>query len=576
MAATNTFRTRLQLKYDTYTNWTTLNPQLLAGEVAIATIATGNTQEVNSVAAPQVLIKVGDGTNHYNALPFVSAKAADVYGWAKKEHLEFSDLSEAFKNDLNEHIGIQIQDTDTQYTIVKVSDYQYELQSKTKDGVFTSTGVYIDIPDDRYDDTAVQDELDRLAGLIGENSVAAQIAAAVNGLATVEAVNTAEQNAKDYAENLNATMDSRVKTLEAIKHDEFAKTADIQDALDKAATAVQPATLNNYYTKEAADAAFMDADETGDAIDAKISALKLSETYEPIGAETRANAYADSLASDYATAAQGAKADSALQKADITTGTTNGTIAVKGTDVKVYGLGDAAYENVATINSAVIGSSTDSAETATIWGAKAAAAKVQENVDTVNDKIGAVPTDKTVVQMIADAQTAATYDDTAVRGLIADNTEAIEGVSVKVTTLIGEDSGKSARTIAAEETAKIVAGADTAYDTLKEIADWISTHGSDAATMNSNITALQNQLKGIDVGEGTVKQYIADALDAYTTTDDFDKLAARVGTNETNIGTLTTTVNSLHKIATSGNITDLEQGETDWVVFNCGSASTVI
>ena len=44
-----------------------------------------------------------------------------------------------------------------------------------------------------------------------------------------------------------------------------------------------------------------------------------------------------------ATAAQGTKADTALQKADITEGGTNGTIAVKGTDVAVHGLKSAAY-----------------------------------------------------------------------------------------------------------------------------------------------------------------------------------------------------------------------------------------
>lgn len=52
-------------------------------------------------------------------------------------------------------------------------------------------------------------------------------------------------------------------------------------------------------------------------------------------------AYTDSSA--YATASQGTKADSALQAADVTTGTANGTIAVKGTNVTVKGLGSAAY-----------------------------------------------------------------------------------------------------------------------------------------------------------------------------------------------------------------------------------------
>ena len=79
-------------------------------------------------------------------------------------------------------------------------------------------------------------------------------------------------------------------------------------------TAVQPAALNDYYTKSQANTAFMDSIETDNAIDAKITALNLAATYEPIGAETRANAYADGLAGNYATAAQGQKADSALQE----------------------------------------------------------------------------------------------------------------------------------------------------------------------------------------------------------------------------------------------------------------------
>lgn len=86
-------------------------------------------------------------------------------------------------------------------------------------------------------------------------------------------------------------------------------------------SAVQPSTLNNYYTKTEADAEFMNEDE----VDAKINGLNLATTYEPIGAESRAKTYADGLASNYATAAQGTKADSALQ--EITT-TKNGGLKV--------------------------------------------------------------------------------------------------------------------------------------------------------------------------------------------------------------------------------------------------------
>lgn len=52
----------------------------------------------------------------------------------------------------------------------------------------------------------------------------------------------------------------------------------------------------------------------------------------------------------------------------------------------------------------------------------------------------------------------------------------IDGKAAQATvnTLVGEDTGKSVRTISSEEVAKIVAGADKSYDTLKEIAEMVS------------------------------------------------------------------------------------------------------
>ena len=65
---------------------------------------------------------------------------------------------------------------------------------------------------------------------------------------------------------------------------------------------------------------------------------------------SEAKSYADSLSSNYATADQGAKADTALQKADITSGSANGTIAVDGTDVPVKGLNSAAYKAAGSVS----------------------------------------------------------------------------------------------------------------------------------------------------------------------------------------------------------------------------------
>lgn len=81
--------TRIQLKYDTYANWSTNNPTLLQGEIAIA-ILTDVTSQTGANAAGTtgqhpVLFKVGPG--EFNTLPWASALAADVYAWAKEASL---------------------------------------------------------------------------------------------------------------------------------------------------------------------------------------------------------------------------------------------------------------------------------------------------------------------------------------------------------------------------------------------------------------------------------------------------------------------------------------------------------
>lgn len=91
--------------------------------------------------------------------------------------------------------------------------------------------------------------------------------------------------------------------------------------------------LTNYATKTEVSTAKSEAINTASG-DATTKANK---------ALSDAKSYADGLAENYATAAQGAKADTALQKASITSGATNGSIAVGGTDVAVKGLGSAAY-----------------------------------------------------------------------------------------------------------------------------------------------------------------------------------------------------------------------------------------
>ena len=86
---------------------------------------------------------------------------------------------------------------------------------------------------------------------------------------------------------------------------------------------------------------------------------------------------------------------------------------------------------------------------------------------------------------------ARTYTDSAITALNLAETYAKKEVETKISTLIGEDTNKSIRSVAAEEVAKIVNSADTRYDTLKEIADWIISDTTGAASMANDITALK-------------------------------------------------------------------------------------
>lgn len=105
---------------------------------------------------------------------------------------------------------------------------------------------------------------------------------------------------------------------------------------------------------------------------------------------------------------------------------------------------------------------------------------------------GQVAEGKTLTQMITDAQTAATYDDTTVKALItAEETRA-----------------KAAEKENADEIARVsgvlVAALDNnseGLDSIKELADWISKHGTNAADMASAISANADAIAAINHDE---------------------------------------------------------------------------
>lgn len=127
--ANKTLNTRIQLKYDTYANWTTNNPVLLSGEIAVVVVPASSGAVPNE---PTILFKVGDGSAKFNALQWVAAPAADVYSWAKASTKPTYTADEI--EGLEEYISGQIQDTDTQYQIIASGTNGIQLQSRPKTG----------------------------------------------------------------------------------------------------------------------------------------------------------------------------------------------------------------------------------------------------------------------------------------------------------------------------------------------------------------------------------------------------------------------------------------------------------
>lgn len=205
-------------------------------------------------------------------------------------------------------------------------------------------------------------------------------------------------------------------------------------------------------------------------------------------------------------------------------GTANGTVKFNGTDVKVHGLGSAAYTDADAYDAkgdadTALASAKAYADgkDAAIAAAKKAGDDAQSSVDALSDKVGAVTDGKTVVEMIADAQTAATYDDTAVKASIKANADAITTLN-GASTVTGSVDQKVASAI--NDFATKVSE-DGTVNTFKELIDYAATHQGEYSTLSGevqkNTTAIAT-LNGKDTVAGSVAKTVKDAVDAAQTT----------------------------------------------------------
>lgn len=222
-------QTRIALKYDSYSNWTSSPGKdliLLKGEIGICEIPPLSTE---ATTAPTVLFKIGDGTSTFEKLKWASALAADVYSWAKAEEVVLDGTAIKFKTDDTIVHSIDLSDLTTEISasIEALAERISNLEN-TEDGESVTTEQY----------EALEQRLDTLEGAdTVDGSVAKAIKDAVANLtakstheelaATVAALNRALQVEEYSREQADVA-------LEAKLGEGFSGTTTVKAAIDAA------------------------------------------------------------------------------------------------------------------------------------------------------------------------------------------------------------------------------------------------------------------------------------------------------------------------------------------------------
>lgn len=231
-------KTQIQLRYDTWENWSDEsvpnqkgNLVLLQGEVGI-TYVPDNVDPIHN--APTILFKVGNGTSPFKDLNWASGLAADVYSWAKaatkptytytEVGADKSGAASTAESNAKSYTDTKIaalpSDTDTQYQLV-LSGHTLKLQSKAKDTTAWSdvSGQSFTLPDNNTTYTFAEGTTSGAFTVTPSNGTATSVK--VHGLGTAaykatEDFATAAQGAKaDSAIQSVKSLDTTATTAQA-------------------------------------------------------------------------------------------------------------------------------------------------------------------------------------------------------------------------------------------------------------------------------------------------------------------------------------------------------------------------
>lgn len=140
----------------------------------------------------------------------------------------------------------------------------------------------------------------------------------------------------------------------------------------------------------------------------------------------------------------------------------------------------------------------------------------KNDIATINGKLGTIPADKTITDMISEAQTAATYNDTEVRGLIKNNKDAID--VLKGGDTIDGSVAKSVKDAINDFASKVTE--DGTVNTFKELVDYVAAHGSEYTAAIADIAANKSAIDTLNgTGAGSVSKAVNDAIDGLNIED---------------------------------------------------------
>ena len=376
MADMKYLNTRIQMKYDSFENWSKAENQkdLLPGEIAIAYLGPTQTTANPDNGTHPVLFKVGPGK--FNDLPWASALAADVYSWAKQSENDFvskflalkmsdgttmqtkldavfatdAELAKAIEDirkDIPTALGVMsvagsnaIKTNGTDNVTVSLAldnSGNVELsQSNTGLKAAIDLSAYRKIADD--EDTITTISAGNYMGTITDNGADGNHAYVING--------------KDWTQDIATAISNSASTEGGVISNVIAKADAAQEAADEAMDKAEEGVTKAEAAQIAAEAAQKTIDDflTGEGVKDTVDTLidiqaELERLGDAVELETQFAAKADKVkdatkgnfagldengnltdsgkkAADFATAEQGAKADAALP-----TATFNSTIA---------------------------------------------------------------------------------------------------------------------------------------------------------------------------------------------------------------------------------------------------------